>query len=174
MTTTGFSNIPDFNALPHSALTILIILMLIGGGIGSTAGGIKQYRVCTTIKGMYYTYKQKLFPSKTISSHYVSRVGKIEELTDDEIHQNYSYVFIYLTIFLIGSFIFTCFGYTLEQSMFEFASSLGTVGVTVGITGYNAHPIILWTSTIGMFLGRLEIIVVFNAIARIKKDVVRK
>ena len=174
LTTTGFSNIPDFNALPHSALTILIILMLIGGGIGSTAGGIKQYRVCTTIKGMYYTYKQKLFPSKTISSHYVSRVGKIEELTDDEIHQNYSYVFIYLTIFLIGSFIFTCFGYTLEQSMFEFASSLGTVGVTVGITGYNAHPIILWTSTIGMFLGRLEIIVVFNAIARIKKDVVRK
>ena len=39
----------------------------------------------------------------------------------------------------------------MQNSLFEFASVLGTVGLSVGITGYHAHPIILWTSAAGMF-----------------------
>ena len=174
MSTTGFQNIATMKELPHSFLGLLTFVMLIGGGMGSTAGGIKQYRIVSSIKGMYYGVKDQMFPNKMISSHYIARFGEVDELSKDEIHMNYTFVLIYLTIFFIGSFIFSLFGYSMEESMFEFASSLGTVGVSIGITGYNAHPVILWTSTVGMFLGRLEIIVVFNALARIKKDIVRK
>ena len=58
--------------------------------------------------------------------------------------------------------------------MFEFASSLGTVGLSVRIIGYNAHPVILWTSILGMLFGRLEIFVILDAFSRILSDVRRK
>ena len=44
LTTTGFQTVDTFVTLPSAALLLLIVLQLIGGGIGSTAGGIKQYR----------------------------------------------------------------------------------------------------------------------------------
>ena len=58
--------------------------------------------------------------------------------------------------------------------MFEYASAISTVGLSVGITNYNAPAVILWTANVGMFLGRLELMVVFQAILRVTKDVVKK
>lgn len=54
--------------------------------------------------------------------------------------------------------------------MFEFASALSTVGLSVGITAYDAEPAIHWTATAGMFLGRLEIYVVMISAARMLSD----
>lgn len=54
--------------------------------------------------------------------------------------------------------------------MFEFASALSTVGLSVGITAYDASPVIHWTASAGMLLGRLEIYVVFIAAARMAAD----
>lgn len=174
MTTTGFQTIPTFETIPSSFKFILIISMLIGGGLGSTAGGIKQYRVVASLKGLVYNYRDKLLSNKTITTHYITRGGGREELTKKEISNNVDYILIYILVFILGSFIFTCYGYSVEDSMFEFASSLSTVGLSVGITGYSANSVILWTSIIGMFMGRLEIIVIFNALSKIKKDVTSK
>jgi trk system potassium uptake protein TrkH len=55
--------------------------------------------------------------------------------------------------------------------MFEFASSLGTVGLSIGITSPDAPKVILWTQTMGMILGRLEFFVIFYSILKIIKDV---
>ena len=54
--------------------------------------------------------------------------------------------------------------------MFEFASAISTVGLSVGITSYGASPVIHWTAIAGMFLGRLEIYVVLIAAARMASD----
>ena len=59
------------------------------------------------------------------------------------------------------------YGYNLQDSMFEFASALGTVGLSVGITSANTPAVVLWTETIGMLLGRLEIWIVFIALIKI-------
>jgi trk system potassium uptake protein TrkH len=61
-------------------------------------------------------------------------------------------------------------GYKLRNAMFEFASSLSTVGLSVGITAPDAPKIILWTEIIGMTLGRLEFFVIFFAGVKIIKD----
>ena len=74
----------------------------------------------------------------------------------------------------MGSLIFTMYGYSLQDSMFEFVSALSTVGLSVGITNYNAPAVILWTAAVGMFLGRLEIMVVFEAALRMIKDIKHK
>ena len=43
LSTTGFSTL-DYRTLPEEAIFILIMLMVVGGGMGSTAGGIKLER----------------------------------------------------------------------------------------------------------------------------------
>ena len=45
------------------------------------------------------------------------------------------------------------------------------VGLSVGLTGPNLPKGVLWTMIVGMFLGRLEFLVVFYAMARIIRDV---
>lgn len=174
ISTTGFQNILDIKSLPHAFIISMIVLMLIGGGLGSTAGAIKQYRVVVLLKGIYYNYKERLHTNKSITSHFIEKNGQRIELTKDEIRNNFNYFIVYMLIFFLGSFVISLFGYSFEESMFEFASSLGTVGLSVGIIGYNAHPVILWTSILGMLFGRLEIFVIFDAFSRILSDVRRK
>lgn len=170
ITTTGFQTVPDFNSLPHAFILLLIVVMLIGGGAGSTAGGIKQMRIVVAIKGIYYSVVDRMKGRRVVRTHYLNRFGSIEELTKEDISTNTSFVLLYLAVFLLGTFIFTCFGYTTEEAMFEFSSAISTVGVSAGITGYNANPIILWTAIVGMFLGRLELLIVFNAFSKLIKD----
>ncbi|MFW5788077.1 MAG: TrkH family potassium uptake protein, partial [Halanaerobiales bacterium] len=51
LSTTGFDTV-DFNHWPDFSYLIVVILMIIGGGTGSTAGGIKQYRIYIMLKSI--------------------------------------------------------------------------------------------------------------------------
>ncbi|PKM78934.1 MAG: cation transporter, partial [Firmicutes bacterium HGW-Firmicutes-13] len=53
---------------------------------------------------------------------------------------------------------------------FEFASALGTVGLSIGLTSSGTPPFILWTQIIGMTLGRLEFIIIFVSLFKLGKD----
>lgn len=166
ITTTGFQNIPSIIDLPSSFKSIMIVLMLIGGSVGSTAGGIKQYRVFAMAKGTINNIVNRDQNYKVIKSDFINQNGNEIVFTKEQYISSVSFTMMYLFIFFIGSFIFTLFGYSLSDSMFEFASSIGTVGLSVGITGFDAHPVILITSICGMILGRLEIVVIFSAIGK--------
>ena len=109
--------------------------------------------------------------SHMVVTHRIWRLGEKEELTDRDVSLTSSYILFYLILFFAGSLIFTLYGYNLQDSMFEFASAISTVGLSLGITNYNASPVILWTAIIGMFLGRMEIMVVFKAFLRMRKDI---
>ncbi len=170
ITTTGFVGVKDMSLFPSGFATAMIILMLIGGDLESTGGGIKQYRVIVALKGIYYSIRDLLVNRKVVKTNYICRTGKKVELPDEEISSTTSYVLFYILLFFLGSFIFTMFGYNLQDSMFEFASALSTVGLSLGITGYSAHPVILWTGIVGMFFGRLEIMVIFRALLRGLRD----
>ena len=170
ITTTGFVSIPSLNYLPPAFATVMIMMMLIGGNMESTAGGIKQYRVIVALQGALHQIKDTISNPRIIKVKKIERLGSKSILTDEEIQSTTSYIFFYLLLFFIGSFIFTWFGYSLQDSMLEFSSALSTVGLSVGITGYSAHPIILWTGTVGMFFGRLEIMIIFEAFLKLRKD----
>ena len=174
MTTTGFVSVKDLSLLPPGFVTIMILMMLIGGDQESTGGGIKQYRVIVTLKGIYYSLKESILNRKVVTTHYIYKLGEKSQLSDDEIRQTSTYILFYLILFFVGSMIFTLHGYSLQDSMFEFSSAISTVGLSVGITNYNASNIILWTAIIGMFLGRMEIMVVFKAILRGYTDLKNK
>ena len=171
ITTTGFVSVKDMAVLPSGFVTIMILMMLIGGDQESTGGGIKQYRVLVTLKGIYYSLKESVFNSHVVTTHHITKLGEKCELSDQEIQSTSTYILFYLLLFFIGSMIFTMYGYSLQDSMFEFSSAISTVGLSVGITNYYASKVILWTAMVGMFLGRLEIMVVFRAIMRINQDI---
>ena len=149
----------------------MIMMMLVGGDQESTGGGIKQYRVIVVLKGIYYSIRESIMNPRVIRTHRIYRVGEKYSLSDDEIRSTSSYVLFYTLLFFIGSFIFTMYGYTLQDSMYEFSSAISTVGLSLGITNYYAPKVILWTAIIGMFLGRMEIMVVFKAFLRVEKDI---
>ena len=174
ITTTGFISVESLNVLPAGFVTMMIILMLVGGNQESTGGGIKQYRIIITLKGIYYSIKELLLNNQAITSRRIWRYGKNSELTNSEIQSTSSYVLFYLMLFFLGSLIFTLHGYSLQDSMFEFSSAISTVGLSVGITNFNASRIVLWTAIVGMFLGRLEIMVIFKAILRVSRDLKNK
>ena len=64
----------------------------------------------------------------------------------------------------------TAYGYSLQDSLFEFISSLSTVGLSVGITSPDAPAGVLWTEIVGMVLGRLEFLTVAIASLRLLQD----
>lgn len=171
LTTTGFQTVPTFRTWPSALLLIMILLMLIGGHAGSTAGGIKSYRFYVLLMQIWWKFRRDVCLGRRVLTEKIDRYGKEEYVTEKEKSQVSAFVSFYILLFFAGTFIFCLYGYSLQDSMFEFASALGTVGLSMGITGYDASPVIHWTATIGMLVGRLEIFALLLAASRIWDDI---
>jgi trk system potassium uptake protein TrkH len=169
LTTTGFSTV-SYNNWNSTGFLFLIVLMLIGGGAFSTAGGIKQYRIYLLLKSIQWRFQRAFLPKTAITDNSVW-FGEMEEtINDNYISQISSFVFLYLAVYVIGVAILTAHGYNLRDSLFEFASALGTVGLSIGVTQASTPKLVLWSETIAMFLGRLEFFVVIISIVKIFRD----
>ena len=149
---------------------VLIVLMLIGGGIGSTAGGIKQYRVYVLFKSVLWEIKRALLPRTAVFQDYIWQGERKDFITEERIRRIGTFVFLYLLTYVIGTGIIAAHGYGLKESLFEYASALGTVGLSIGITGARTPPTILWAEIVGMFLGRLEFFVVMISLVKVARD----
>ena len=171
LTTTGFQTIPSFAAWTPALLLMMILLQLVGGGTGSTAGGMKQFRVYVLFKEVIWSFRDKFSNCRTVRADTVRYPDRDEVMDDKQKSEISTFILLYLLVFAIGTGILTCCGNSIGDSMFEFSSALGTVGLSVGITAYDASPVVLWTETVGMFVGRLEIYVVFLAMFQVARDV---
>lgn len=170
LTTTGFQTVDSFKNWPPAAMLLMILLMLIGGGAGSTAGGLKQARVAVLFKTIVFELRAKFNHKRMVRTDTIYQFGQRQVLSDADKSSTGVFFAAYLILFFIGTFIFTLYGYPVLDSAFEFASALGTVGLSMGVTGYGAPAGVLWTGTMGMFFGRLEIYVILMAAARVFKD----
>lgn len=169
LSTTGFSTV-GYENWPHFAIFIMIILMIIGGGAGSTAGGLKQYRVYILIKSFVWNIRGYLVPRNTVRQEYVIRPEGKYYVPNEHIIEISTFATIYVFTYAIGVLIMLAHGYPLKESMFEYASSIGTVGLSIGITAPDAPVMVLWAQIFGMLLGRLEFFVFFFTGIKIYKD----
>ncbi|MFO7819693.1 MAG: TrkH family potassium uptake protein [Halanaerobacter sp.] len=169
ISTTGFS-LDTFSTWNAFGLLSMIILMLIGGGTGSTAGGIKLYRIYLMYKSLLWEFKSYFLPQNAVEENYIWRGEKKLYIKPEYIRETANYIYLYLITYASGVLVYLAHGYGLVESMFEFASSLGTVGLSIGITAADAPASILWLETAGMILGRLEFLVIFFALAKLYKD----
>jgi trk system potassium uptake protein TrkH len=169
ITTTGFSTVSygNWNAF---GLFLLIILMLIGGGTCSTAGGIKQFRVYLLWKMLWWDIKRYLMPRTAVLERPIWEGNTRVFVDDARIRQVAVFIFLYLVTYVFGVMILCACGFKLVDSLFEFASAIGTVGISVGVTTPQMPDAALWSETIAMFLGRLEFIVVIVSLLKIGGD----
>lgn len=170
LTTTGFSSVSYTNWNSFGVL-LLIMMMLIGGGTCSTAGGIKQYRIYVLYKSFIWDIKSFFLPRTAVTENYIWQGEQKDFIGEKRIRQIGTFVFIYIAAYILGSLIIASTGINIRDSLFEFASALGTVGLSVGVTGPTASPVILWTEVIGMLLGRLEFFVLISGILTILRDI---
>jgi trk system potassium uptake protein TrkH len=159
LTGTGFAVVTYSSWHPFGWL-VLILLMTLGGGTGSTAGGIKQLRVYILYKALVWEIRKAFLPAHTLNEPAIWQGENRVLLSDTRVRQTAVFVTLYAVIFLIGSSIMMLHGYAMQDSLFEVASALGTVGLSVGVTSPDMPVALLWTQSIAMFLGRLEILTV--------------
>ena len=167
---TGYSTV-ELKNWPNVGIFVLILLMITGGGACSTSGGIKQYRIYLLIKSLLWSIRDYFLPKSAVVKNYIWRGENKIYIDDKHIRNVANFVFLYIVTFILGVLIFLAAGYSFRESFFEFASALGTVGLSVGITNSGTPSFILWTEIFAMFLGRLEFLVIFFGIVKVFRDV---
>ena len=158
--TAGFNSV-DLNCMTASGQLLTVFLMLIGGNSGSTAGGVKV----TTIVIIFAT----LVSSARGQENVVMFKRRINEKL---IKQSLSLLIAYLIIILTATLIIGSYeNYTLMEILFEVVSAIGTVGLSLGLTGTCAvaTKIII---IILMYIGRLGALTLFDLLLKDTNDTI--
>lgn len=144
--TAGFNTIDQGAMMPVTKL-VSILLMLIGGCSGSTAGGVKVGTICVLLLAVRAGMSGK--EEVTLRGRSVPPRRIFDAMT---------LVFVVAVLFLTGTFVLTVADHTpLLDAAFEVASAIGTVGVSTGITsGLSVCSRVLLICL--MFLGRVGIL----------------
>ena len=141
--TAGFNTVA-LSAMSGASKGIMILLMLIGGAPGSTAGGMKTTTLGVLLANAVATFRQRdnaQFFKRRIDCNTVKTASTI--LT------------MYLTLFFGGGIFISVYEHLpLSDCLYETSSAVGTVGLTLGITPQLHIPsqIVL---IILMYLGRV-------------------
>jgi trk system potassium uptake protein TrkH len=153
VTTTGF-NVTDTNEWPEGFRISSVVLMVIGGSAGSTAGGIKLVRLLLVARVIGWTMIRALLPQEAKVP--VRHEG--QSVTDNEIRDVLGFLGLYVTVLVVSTLLLAAGGFAPMDSLFEATSALGTVGLSTGITS-AAMPV--WAKLlliVDMWAGRLEIL----------------
>lgn len=169
LSTTGFSTV-NYNNWNSLGWLVLIVLMIVGGGTGSTAGGLKQYRVYALYHGLLWELRRMWLPANAVTEADIWVGENRRFLSDRDLGQIGVFVALYLASLLLGAGVLCSYGYPLKEGLFEFASALGTVGLSVGVTTTGAPTGLLWVEIVGMIFGRLEFFVIILGSAHISSS----
>lgn len=175
-TTTGFAS-TDFG-LWRPALQIMVVgLMFLGGMAGSTAGGIKTFRIGVLSKAAYADLRRLVHPKGV----FITRFGG-SRVSEPVVEAVQSYFLFYMFLFMSGTFLVAFIdanlaeGLDLVTTTSAVASSIGNIGPGLGEVGpaanYAGLPgLVKWLLSGLMIVGRLEI---FPVLVLFTKDLWRR
>jgi len=152
-TATGFTTV-NIQGLDTAALGILIVAMVIGGGIGSTAGGFKILRLLILLRFIQFLIQRTSMPPHAVAEAKLS--GKI--LDNRDIERALLLIILFILTIVISWIIFLAYGYAPFPALFEVASATATAGLSSGITSHSLEGPLKFVLSIDMLLGRVEII----------------
>jgi trk system potassium uptake protein TrkH len=130
--------------MKESGTLVMILLMIVGGSPGSTAGGMKTTTIAVLFLSAIAVFNRK--------NDVVAFKRRIDE---DTVRSAGAILFIYIVLFITGGIAISLIeGLPLLTCLFETGSAVGTVGLTLGITSSLTLPsrIILMFL---MFFGRM-------------------
>ena len=152
--TAGF-NTADLTILSESGQMMILVLMLVGGSPGSTAGGMKTTTIAVLLSSALSVFRHKEH------THFFGR-----RIPGETVRTAATVFMMYIILFLGGGMIISRIeNLSILTSLFETASAIGTVGLSLGITpklGLVSHLILI----ILMFFGRVGgLTLIFAAIS---------
>ena len=157
LTGTGYVT-KDFDQWGNFPLIFFLILMFIGGCAGSTACGIKIFRIQLLYHFLSNQLKKIIYPRGI----FVIKYDK-NNIDDKFMSSVISFIFLYLVIFFLLTAILSLTGLDFITSISGAATSISNVGPGLGeIIGPNGNFSSLensskWALSMGMILGRLEL-----------------
>jgi len=152
-TTAGFSSMPC-GQLDAGSKLVLIFSMLVGGGVGSTAGGFKLLRLLIAASVFRLILLRICLPKHAVIEPRLAS----SRLQDEEIQDALMLIVLFVTVVVLSWLPFVAMGYSPIDALFEVVSATGTVGLSVGITSTTLPPLHKGILCVDMLMGRLEII----------------
>ena len=159
MRTAGFNTL-DLSKISEPGHAMLMVLMLTGGAPGSTAGGLKTTTLVVLLSTAVAVFRRRA------DTRLFGR-----RLDDDTVRRATTILTLYMTLFLTGGCLISRIeGLPLMSCLFETASAVGTVGLSLGLTpslGLASRIILMLL----MFFGRVGgLTLIFAALAGYHPD----
>ena len=141
--TAGFNTI-NISEMSEASKAVMILLMLIGGSSGSTAGGMKTTTFMVLILNAIATFRSQ------------ENAGAFGRRLEYNVIKNAATIaMLYFSLFFCGGIAISVYeGIPLLDCLYEAASAVGTVGLTLGITP-GLHVFSQVVLIILMYLGRV-------------------
>ena len=162
LTGTGYVT-KEFDQWGSFPLFYFLILMFIGGCAGSTACGIKIFRVQILFRFIINQLKKIIYPRGIFTIKYENN-----NVDDKFLASIISFIFLYIVIFFILTALLTLTGLDFITSISGAATSISNVGPGLGsMIGPNGNfsqlpEISKWILSLGMILGRLELFAILT------------
>ena len=157
LTGTGYVN-ADFDTWGSFTLILFLGLMFIGGCAGSTACGIKIFRVQILYHFLINQLKKTIYPRGIFIMKYDQN-----NIDNKFIASIISFVYLYIIIFFIITALLSINGLDFVTSISAAATSISNVGPGLGnMIGPNGNfselsDFAKWILSVAMILGRLEL-----------------
>ncbi|MDC3060864.1 TrkH family potassium uptake protein [Candidatus Pelagibacter sp.] len=157
LTGTGYVT-TNYSEWGNFSLIFFIVLMFIGGCAGSTACGLKIFRIHILYKFFVMQLKKYIYPRGIFVLKYSDNV-----LNEKFISSIISFVFLYIIIFFVITTLLSISGLDFVTAVSGAATSISNVGPGLGnLIGPNGNFSLLpdfskWVLSAGMILGRLEL-----------------
>ncbi len=150
--TAGFAP-SDVQTLQGTTKLVLIFAMLTGGGLGSSAGGIKIWRVLVSWQLLRLLIARTGAPPHAVME---PRLGG-HRLENAEIMEAGLIAGLFFAVIFLSWIPFVAAGYDPLDALFEVVSATGTVGLSTGITSNQLPLLLKFLLSFDMLLGRVEI-----------------
>lgn len=158
--TAGFNTV-DMNSMSEPGKMATILLMLVGGSPGSTAGGMKTTTFAVIIACAYAVFR------KRDSVQFFGR-----RIAQDVVATAITIFFMYVCLCVSTATVISLIeGLPMLTCLFETASAVATVGLTLGITPTLTEAS-KWILIILMYLGRVGgLTLIYAAMSGAKKQI---
>lgn len=154
-TTTGFTTLDYTSEWPFIGLTVLLMVMFVGGSAGSTAGGVKINRAIILVKSMLNELRQTIHPSAV----YGVRVDN-KGVDDSLVHSATVIIMMFFLTMFFGAMVFDTI-MNMDEALFASVALVSGTGPGMGSLFGDYTSLPNWAKLFAcvlMFLGRLEIV----------------
>jgi trk system potassium uptake protein TrkH len=152
-TTTGFS-VLDVAGMDPASKLVMLVSMLVGGSVGSSAGGFKLLRLLIVLRVLQFTLRRLAMPPHAVAEPYLAG----HKLETDDLLRALQLVLLFIGIVVASWLPFIALGYDPLDALFEVVSACGTVGLSAGIARPELATVLKSILCFDMLAGRLEII----------------